>query len=197
LNQIVNKLGIKKAFHWANPNFFHRYAVINGSSPHSYQLPGRFYKTDLKSKSLSKIYSKAEIQSMYDDFDQDEIDEILQDQEAEKRAVRGQIKYLDVFRRKTRGKVEDRYVDPTDGRLGILVIQASSPIYNSRNRTTWRRTYIDNISPYFVRLAYWPTGGTPESFDHWGRDEWIYAGLRWLPSCIGILICVFIQHSFH
>src|SRR5207253_1500935 len=126
----------------------------------------------------------------------DEKNEIKQDLYAEKRATPGQIKYLDVFRRKTRGRVEDRYVDPTDGRLGVLVIQASSSIYNSRNKTTWRRTYIENVSPYFVRLAYWPMGGIHQSADDWGRDKLIYVGLRWLPSCIGILICVFTRHPF-
>ncbi|KAH9210147.1 hypothetical protein DL95DRAFT_308442 [Leptodontidium sp. 2 PMI_412] len=128
---------------------------------------------------------------MYADFDEDEKNEITQDLYAEKRAALGQIKYLDVFRRKTRGRVEDRYVDPTDGRLGVLVIQASTSIYNSRNKTTWRRTYIENVSPYFVRLAYWPMSGNHQNPDEWGRDRWIYVGLRWLPSCIGILISMF------
>lgn len=192
----MTRLRVKNAFHWANPNFFHRYAILSWSSPHSYQLPGRFYKTPSTSQSLSKPYSKADLLSVYKDFDQEEIDEIMEDQDAEKRAMRGQTQYLDVFRRKTRDRVEDRYVNPTDGRLGVLVIQASSPVYNSRNKTTWRRTYIENISPYFVRLAYWPTSGIHQSFDQWGRKQWVYASLRWLPSCIGILICVFIQNSF-
>jgi hypothetical protein len=129
------------------------------------------------------------------DLDEDEIKERERDRQAELRAKQGQLKYMDVFRRKTRGKVEDRRLDPEDGQIGILVVQATSAVYNQRNSTTWRRTYIENISSYIVRLAYWPTAGIERNFEDWKREDWLYAGLRWLPSSIGLMIVVCLEAS--
>jgi hypothetical protein len=129
------------------------------------------------------------------DLDQDEIKELERDRLAELRAKQDQVKYMDVFRRKTRGKVENRRLDPTDGQLGILVVQATSDVYNERNRATWRRTYVENISPYIVRLAYWPTAGIERDFDDWKTEDWLHAGLRWLPSSFGLLIAVCLESS--
>jgi hypothetical protein len=187
LNRAVAKLHIKDAFHWIHPNFFHHYAIYSWIPPHSYQLPGRFYKIVAMSQSPPEQSSALEVDT---DLDQDEEKELRRDAAAEKRAKRDHLKYLDVFRRKTRDRVEDRYVDPRDGRLGMLVVQATPAVYNSRNKTTWRRTYIENISPYLIRLAYWPTGSIERSFGDWTSDDWLYASLRWLPSCIGLLIMV-------
>jgi hypothetical protein len=194
LNRTVAKLHIKNAFHWIHPNFFHPYAIYSWIPPHSYQLPGRFYKTVALSQRPPEQLSVREI---YTDLDQDEENEVRRDAEAEKRAKQDHLKYLDVFRRKTRDRVEDRYVDPHNGRLGMLVVQATPAVYNSRNKTTWRRTYIENISPYLIRLAYWPTGSIKRSVGDWTRDDWLYAGLRWLPSCIGLLIMVYKYITCH
>ena len=184
LNRAVAKLCVKNALRWAHPRFFHRYAIYSWMPPYSYQLPGRFYKTNATSQNMP---SEHEVDT---DLDPDEIKERERDRLAESRAKQGQLKYMDVFRRKTRGKVEDRRLDPTDGQLGILVVQATSAVYNERNRTTWRRTYIENISSYIVRLAYWPTAGIERNFEDWKSEDWLYAGLRWLPSSIGLLIVV-------
>ncbi|KAH7363891.1 hypothetical protein BKA65DRAFT_489875 [Rhexocercosporidium sp. MPI-PUGE-AT-0058] len=160
--------------------------------PYSYQLPGRYYKIAALLLNPPEQYNTAALDTYIDPcLDDDEKKERSQDEKAEKRAKRDQFKYLDVFRRKIRERVEDRYVDPIDGRLGILVVQATTAVYNSRNKTTWRRTYIENISPYFVRLAYWPTATIEKGLDEWNREQWFHAGLRWLPSCIGILILLY------
>jgi hypothetical protein len=184
LNRAVQGIGLKSVLHWAHPWFFHRYAIFNWTPPYSYQLPGRFYKAN---KISQNTLGEIEVDT---DLDQDEIKERERDRLAESKAKQDHLKYLDVFRRKTRGKIEDRCLNPTDGQLGILVVQSTSAVYNERNRTTWRRTYIENISSYIVRLAYWPTAGIERSFDDWQREDWLYAGLRWLPSCIGLLIVV-------
>lgn len=187
LNRAVAKLSIKRALHWAHPDFFHEYASYRWLSPYSCQLPGRYYKLDAT--------QQAEIAEQGPDEDRspDEIKESQRDQQAEACARKDRLKYLDVFRRKTRDKVEDRSIDPVDGQLGILVVQATSIIYNERNRTTWRRTYMENVSPYIVRLAYWPTSKIAHSTDDWETKDWIYTGLRWFLSSIGLLIVVCLE----
>jgi hypothetical protein len=117
----------------------------------------------------------------------EECKEIKEDKRKEERAKNDLLKHMDVFRRKTRTKLEDQYIDPVDGQLEPLVVQPTSQIYNQRNKTTWRRTYIRNVSSYTVRLAYWPTSHT---FDKTKWQDWVYRGLCWLLSSICLLIVV-------
>jgi len=116
-------------------------------------------------------------------------------------------KHQDVFRRKYTGFEDDRFINPIDGRVEKLVVQSKEEIYDHRNDTTWRRTYIENNSPYIIRLAYWPmsylTSGD-ETFDQkkreygnrrdrmisWASDQKGQAALRWLPACLGLFLLV-------
>jgi hypothetical protein len=44
LNRAVASLRLKRIFHRLDPVFFHEYASYSWLAPHSYQLPGRYYK---------------------------------------------------------------------------------------------------------------------------------------------------------
>jgi hypothetical protein len=170
LNRAASKLRIKKAFHWLDPKFFHGQAWFSWTAPHSYQLPGHYYKSS----------------------DSGHI---------------GNHKHRDVFRRKHIGLNDDRYLDPLDGRAQKLCVQAVNGIYNTANDTTWRRTYIKNVSPYIIRLAYWPYSHMPNpnprstedygeqqtpatGIGTWKQEQWIHVGVRFVPACIGLLILV-------
>jgi hypothetical protein len=191
LNRAIRRSGVKKAFHWAHPMFFHRYAVFGGTS-FSYQLPGRIYKNSMN---LHEVCSTVvESQTAEDESGSEtDVEEKLERQRDKSEDANHQhekdlmLKYLDVFHRKTRSKIEVRRVDPTSGQLENLVIQATPAVYNQPNKTTWRRTYIENISPYLIRLAYWPKAGRNHV---WVQEDWMYVGLKWLPACVGILIMV-------
>jgi hypothetical protein len=115
--------------------------------------------------------------------------------------------HRDVFRRKYAGFEDDRFIDPLDGRVARLVVQAKQNIYDQPNDTTWRRTYIENVSPYIIRLAYWPmaylTDGDkvndhrPQDYNNrrdrmagWAGSNQGNAAIRWLPACIGVFIMV-------
>lgn len=197
-----------------HPNFFHRFAIYSWTSPLSFQAPGRIYKvveitensTQVKEGDLAQNITPAQSVVQANDtgyshttqvvhhrtvkLDVDEQKEMMHDTIAEKRAKFGQLRYMDVFRRKTLMRIGDRCVDPTTGELNILVVQATSAVYDNRNQTTWRRTYMENISPYLVRLAYWPTGTTKKDFEKWDRGDWLHVGIRWLPACVGLLLVV-------
>jgi hypothetical protein len=116
-------------------------------------------------------------------------------------------KHRDVFRRKHSGLNDARYLDPLDGRVQKLCVQTVNEIYDTENNTTWRRTYIENVSPYIIRLAYWPYSKMPNPNQNaigddsayqaqasgigtWKQEQWTHVGLRWLPACIGLLILV-------
>lgn len=58
-----------------------------------------------------------------------------------------------------------------DGKISKLVVQAVDDIYDNNTGSTYRRTFIRNIAPLYLRLANWPfnhvdyskNGGKPTS----------------------------------
>ena len=48
------------------------------------------------------------------------------------------------------------YISSWDGKISKLVVQAIDEIYDEQLTSTYRRTYVRNISPMFLRLANWP-----------------------------------------
>jgi hypothetical protein len=174
LNRAGHKLGLKQKLQWIDSDFFHESAWFSWSIPHSYQIPGRYYSITVG---------------------------------REPNGNKSELKHLDVFRREHEGREDDRYLDPVDGRVQKLVVQSTRATYNQRNNTTWRRTYMRNVSPYIIRLAYWPVSSVPSSQESnavtdermsheitamasWKKEQWMHVGLRWLPTCIGLLIMV-------
>lgn len=52
--------------------------------------------------------------------------------------------------------MDDRYISSTDGKVKKLVVQAVDDIYDNDTNSTWRRTFIRNMAPLYLRLANWP-----------------------------------------
>lgn len=120
---------------------------------------------------------------------------------------RGVFKHLDVFHRRFQGIAEEQFLNPLDGRVRRLVVQTIGPIYDTANDTTWRRTYIRNISPMIIRLAWYPYAGLPSedttlnesqrlkdkllpSNVTWTSQQWTSLCSKWIPTCIGLLVLV-------
>lgn len=68
------------------------------------------------------------------------------------------------------GDYDDRYISAWDGKISKLVVQAVDDVYDSTPNSTWRRTFVRNVAPYYLRLANWPfshvdysRGGGPTS----------------------------------
>jgi hypothetical protein len=66
------------------------------------------------------------------DISEEESKEIKEDKRNEERAKNDLLKHMDVFRRKVGTNLEDRYIDPVDGQLELLVVQSTSQIYSQR-----------------------------------------------------------------
>jgi hypothetical protein len=48
------------------------------------------------------------------------------------------------------------YISSWDGKVSKLVVQAVDDIYDNHTTSTYRRTFIRNIAPLYLRLANWP-----------------------------------------
>ncbi|KAF2826165.1 hypothetical protein CC86DRAFT_406457 [Ophiobolus disseminans] len=97
-----------------------------------------------------------------------------------------QHRHRDVFDREWTGDYDDRYISAFDGRVSKLVVQATDDIYENNVSSTYRRTFIVNIAPLFMRLANWPfnhvdysKNGKPTS------EDYPLLCLKWfVASCI-------------
>lgn len=48
------------------------------------------------------------------------------------------------------------YISSWDGKVSKLVVQTVDEIYDEKLTSTYRRTFIRNIAPAYLRLANWP-----------------------------------------
>ncbi|TKA61519.1 hypothetical protein B0A49_08340, partial [Cryomyces minteri] len=97
-------------------------------------------------------------------------------------------RHQDSMARIWNGVVDDRYLSPYDGHVSKLVVQTTDEIYDNPGNSTYRRTYIRNISPSKLRLAHWPTShidyvsGKSQS----GDIAWVIA--KWIPAALALTI---------
>ncbi|KAL6707094.1 hypothetical protein ACN47E_004846 [Coniothyrium glycines] len=108
----------------------------------------------------------------------------------------GQYRHRDIFDRQWTGDYDDRYISSWDGKVSKLVVQAVDDIYDNNTGSTYRRTFIRNVAPVYIRLANWPfnhvdyskNNGKPTS------EDYPMLCLKWfLTSCI---ITIFISSPY-
>lgn len=99
-------------------------------------------------------------------------------------------KHRDAMRRVWNGLEDDRYLDPKDGKINSVVVQTSDNVYDGSLNSTWKRTYVRNVSSTIVRVAQWPFKKVPKEKEKWTKQEWTVVGLWWLPTCISLLLVV-------
>ncbi|KAF2274249.1 uncharacterized protein EI97DRAFT_460373 [Westerdykella ornata] len=99
----------------------------------------------------------------------------------------GQYRNRDVLDRIWTGDYDDRYISSYDGKVSKLVVQAVDDIYDNTTNSTWRRTFVRNVSPFYLRLANWPVShvdyarnGGPTS------EDWPMIYVKWFFACIAI-----------
>lgn len=75
----------------------------------------------------------------------------------------------------------DRYLHHNDGYLRNMYVAATDVIYEAPGTSTWKRTYVQQVAPWKVRIATWVVDFTydPESWNDW----WIMV-LRALPATL-------------
>lgn len=100
-------------------------------------------------------------------------------------------RHSDVFGREYVGDYDDRYISPWDGKIKRLVVQSADDIYDNYENGTWRRTFIRNISPFYLRLANWPLNHVDYT-RHGGPtgEDWPMIILKWAVASIAITFVV-------
>ena len=85
---------------------------------------------------------------------------------------------------------DDRFISPQDARAKILMVQSTNAVYDGALNSSWRRTYIENVSSYLTRVARLPFKDVPDDPEQWVQQDWITVALWWLPTCCLLLVVV-------
>ena len=101
-------------------------------------------------------------------------------------------RHRDCLDREWTGDYDDRYISSWDGKVSKLVVQAVDEIYEHNTGSTYRRTFIRNISPIYIRLANWPFNHFDVTNpDQASNQDYVMLGLKWfIASCvITLFVC--------
>lgn len=99
-------------------------------------------------------------------------------------------RHRDILQRVHEGTNDDRYISPVHGHVNTLVVQAAQDVYDGPQNSTWRRTFIRNVCPIYMQLANFPFSNVPTDPGLWTGNDWAMVGLKWIPTCMGMLCMV-------
>lgn len=85
---------------------------------------------------------------------------------------------------------EDYYLSPFDCHLAKLVVQSAQEVYDAKPNSTWRRTFIRNMSPYILRVANWVLETVPIEDRSMTAEEMLVLIAKWIPASALLLILV-------
>ncbi|KAF4618367.1 hypothetical protein G7Y89_g14936 [Cudoniella acicularis] len=97
----------------------------------------------------------------------------------------------DNFQRIYKGRTaDDRYINPDNGRLDHLIVQCTDRVYSGRRNSTYKRTFIRNVSPKTLRVANWPMS----HLDYGPRKNkplgYFLMVVKWPLTCIALYIII-------
>lgn len=92
-----------------------------------------------------------------------------------------EYRHKDHFQRIYHGSSDERFLDPVDGRIKELIVQCTDRIYKGPQNSTYKRTFIRNVSPLTLRVANWPMHG----FDN---EDGQRKSLRQIISSVELLV---------
>jgi hypothetical protein len=102
------------------------------------------------------------------------------------------FRHQDSLERIFEGPSDDRFLDPIDGAVKELVVQCVDRIYKGPRNSTYKRTFIRNVSPVTLRIASWPMShlqNKPKGKSHDWRAKLLIA-TRWPITCYALNHCV-------
>lgn len=99
-------------------------------------------------------------------------------------------RHRDIMQRAKNFSSDDYYLSPYDGHLAKLFVQSTQVIYDANPNSSWRRTFIRNQSPLILRLANWVLHSLPVDDRDVKGEDLVMMGLKWIPSCVAILLLV-------
>jgi hypothetical protein len=100
------------------------------------------------------------------------------------------VRHRDVMARVSRCEPEnDRYLKSSDGRLYDLVVQAVDEVCSLSPQTTWRRTFVKNVSHRGIRIANFAVNCIPADSSRLSFGDWVNVVGKWLGATL-ILSCM-------
>jgi hypothetical protein len=66
------------------------------------------------------------------------------------------FRHQDSLGRVYKGSCDDRFLDPLDGKVKELIVQCTDSLYRRPMNSTYKRTFIRNVSPITLQIANWP-----------------------------------------
>lgn len=100
------------------------------------------------------------------------------------------FRHRDCMARVWQGAEDDRYLSPFDGHISKLLVQCTDEIYENPGTSSYRRTYIRNVSTRMLRLANWPTSHfdfVKNEYREYGTG-WLIA--KWIPACLALTVMI-------
>lgn len=85
---------------------------------------------------------------------------------------------------------EDYYLSPFDTHMAKLVVQCAQEVYDAQPNSTWRRTFIRNMSPFMLRVANWVLDTVPLEDRSMTAEEIFVLVAKWIPASAALLILV-------
>lgn len=83
---------------------------------------------------------------------------------------------------------EDYYLSPFDTHMAKLVVQCAQEVYDAQPNSTWRRTFIRNMSPFMLRVANWVLDTVPLEDRSMTAEEIFVLVAKWIPASAALLI---------
>ncbi|KAJ5523775.1 hypothetical protein N7494_010425 [Penicillium frequentans] len=80
-------------------------------------------------------------------------------------------RHKDHFQRIYKGSLDERFLDPVTGKVKELIVQCVDNVYNGPQNSTYKRTFIRNVSPLTLRLANWPMSRFDEEEERKETEE--------------------------
>ncbi|MCJ1470844.1 hypothetical protein MMC07_009491 [Pseudocyphellaria aurata] len=96
--------------------------------------------------------------------------------------------HRDMMSRRKHFVAEDYYLSPFDCHLAKLVVQSAQEVYDAKPNSTWRRTFIRNMSPYMLRVANWVLDTVPHDDREMTAEEIFLLVVKWVPASAMLLI---------
>ena len=106
------------------------------------------------------------------------------------RAAHEKQHHRDVMARPRHFSPEDYYLSPFDGHLAKLVVQSAQEVYDAKPNSTWRRTFVRNMSPFMLRVANWVLETVPLEDRSMTPEEILVLIAKWIPASALLLIIV-------
>ncbi|KAJ5611557.1 hypothetical protein N7528_008662 [Penicillium herquei] len=168
-------------------------SVTTSSSSNSQEKTGNSDKSGFTKPPLGTPRTKPRIPrgSSYTDSVKNKISSFWHSYEPANLTVdEGEFHHKDHFQRVHRGKADERFLDPEDGRVQKLIVQCTEDFLKVARDSKYERTSIQDVSPLTLRIANWALKGfdTDSEGKGYRSINYLEAAWKWPAACVFLTI---------